>query len=310
MNKNDPKSLKAAARQAAAAASYDPQKLILIHSAVATAAGLVLALIGYLLQLQIDNTGGLSGVGNRAMLETARSVLDVLFQLALPFWQIGFVYAAIRIIRHRNAEPYNLGEGFRRFRAVLKTQMLVVLFTCGMVFACYYAAYFLYAMTPWSRNLMDAMMSGNEETLMAAMEEALLPIGILMLPPLLVVGTWFGYRMRLVDYVIMDDGDLSGLAAIRQGWKLTKGNIRHMLKLDLSYWWYYGLTILTAAVAYGDMILPALGVTLPLEEAAGFYLFMAASYVLQLLLLWWQGSRVQLSYAAFYQAALPREEEE
>lgn len=309
MDLGNRRGLKAAARNARTAAKYDPKKLMLIHAGVMAAAGLLVTLAGYLMQLGIENTGGLGGVGIRTMLETAQAVLNLLFKSVLPFWQIGFIYAAIRIIRGRRTEPDSLSEGFRWAWPVLKTQLWMALFAFGLMFACFYAAYFLYTMTPWSEGLMTALMSGSEEALLAAMEEALLPITILMLPPLLVVGTYFAYRMRLVDYVVMDEPGIGGLAAIRRGWKLMRGNFGKLLKLDLSYWWFYLLMVLTVVVSDGDMILPLMGISLPWSETASYYGFLALSYVLQMLLLWWQGSQVQLTYAAFYDAALPPETE-
>lgn len=309
MDLSDHRGLKAAARSAQAAAKYDPRKLMRIHAGVTAAAGLLVSLVGYLLQVGIDDTGGLGGVGIRSMLETAQEVLRLLFGLLLPIWQIGFVYAATQVIRGRRTEPDSLYEGFRHIWPVLKTQIWVALFTGGLVFACYYAAYTIYLMTPMARDLMMALMGNDVEVMMAAMEKALPLISILMLPPLLVFGTWFSYRMRLVDYVLMDEPGAGGLLAIRRSWKLTKGKFGNLLKLDLSYWWYYLLMMLTVLVAYADMILPLLGISLPWPENESFYGFMALSYVLQMLLLWWRGSQVQLTYAAFYQATLPKEPE-
>ena len=307
MDLNDRRGLKAAAREARAKAKYDPKKLMLIHAGITAAAGLLVTLVGYLLQLWIEDTGGLGGVGTRTMLETAQNVLNQLFSLVLPFWQIGFVYATVQIIRGRRTEPDSLQEGFRRAWPVLKTQLWMALFTCGLIFACFYAAYFLYAMTPLSEGLLTALMNGSEEELLAAMEEAMLPITIMMLPPLLVVGTYFVYRMRLVDYVVMDESGIGGIGAIRRGWKLTKGNFGKLFKLDLSYWWYYLLMGLTVLVAYGDLILTLLGISLPWSKTDSSYGCLALSYVLQFLLLWWKGAQVQLTYAAFYEAALPKE---
>ena len=309
MKLDDRRGLKAAARAAMAAADYSPRKLILIHTGITVLASLLLYLVTGYMQAQIEQTGGLGGAPIRVMLSTAVSVLQMLFNLVLPFWQIGFLYAAMQIVRGKSAGPDSLREGFRQAWSVLKTQLLLSLFACGLIFACYYAAYTIYLMTPLSKDLMTAMMGTDVDAMMAAMEEALLPIGLLMLPPLLVVGLWFSYRIRLVDYVLMDAPGVGAMAVIRRSWKLMKGNFGKLLKLDLSFWWFYALEILLMLVAYADMLLPLIGIELPWPELVQTYAPLVVYQLLILLLYWWRGSQIQLTYACFYEAALPEDPE-
>ena len=309
MKLDNRRGLKAAARAAMAAADYSPRKLILIHTGITVLASLLLYLVTGYMQAQIEQTGGLGGAPIRVMLSTAVSVLQMLFNLVLPFWQIGFLYAAMQIVRGKSAGPDSLKEGFRQAWSVLKTQLLLSLFACGLIFACYYAAYTIYLMTPLSKDLMTAMMGTDVDAMMAAMEEALLPIGLLMLPPLLVVGLWFSYRIRLVDYVLMDAPGVGAMAVIRRSWKLMKGNFGKLLKLDLSFWWLYALEILLMLVAYADMLLPLIGIELPWPELVQTYAPLVVYQLLILLLYWWRGSQVQLTYACFYEEALPEDPE-
>ena len=309
MKLDDRRGLKAAARAAMAAADYSPRKLILIHTGITVLASLLLYLVTGYMQAQIEQTGGLGGAPIRVMLSTAVSVLQMLFNLVLPFWQIGFLYAAMQIVRGKSAGPDSLKEGFRQAWSVLKTQLLLSLFACGLIFACYYAAYTIYLMTPLSKDLMTAMMGTDLDAMMAAMEEALLPIGLLMLPPLLVVGLWFSYRIRLVNYVLMDAPGVGAMAVIRRSWKLMKGNFGKLLKLDLSFWWFYALEILLMLVAYADMLLPLIGIELPWPELVQTYAPLVVYQLLILLLYWWRGSQIQLTYACFYEAALPEDPE-
>ena len=309
MKLDDRRGLKAAARAAMAAADYSPRKLILIHTGITVLASLLLYLVTGYMQAQIEQTGGLGGAPIRVMLSTAVSVLQMLFNLVLPFWQIGFLYAAMQIVRGKSAGPDSLKEGFRQAWSVLKTQLLLSLLACGLIFACYYAAYTIYLMTPLSKDLMTAMMGTDVDAMMAAMEEALLPIGLLMLPPLLVVGLWFSYRIRLVNYVLMDAPGVGAMAVIRRSWKLMKGNFGKLLKLDLSFWWFYALEILLMLVAYADMLLPLIGIELPWPELVQTYAPLVVYQLLILLLYWWRGNQIQLTYACFYEAALPEDPE-
>ena len=74
----------------------NPKRLALIHTAIALGASFLLTLINYLLSLGIADTGGLDGVGTRTLLSTAQAMLELAVMLALPFWQLGIFYAALR----------------------------------------------------------------------------------------------------------------------------------------------------------------------------------------------------------------------
>ena len=60
--------LEANAEREISAASVPPRKLVLYHSLITAGAVLLAALVQLLLQNQIDNTGGLSGMDSRAVL--------------------------------------------------------------------------------------------------------------------------------------------------------------------------------------------------------------------------------------------------
>ena len=87
----DTKALIRQARQAVAASSCNSKKLTAIHAGVAAAAGLIVALLSYLLDSGMGGTGGLSGIGTRALLETVQSVLSLAVNILNPFWGLGFV---------------------------------------------------------------------------------------------------------------------------------------------------------------------------------------------------------------------------
>ena len=88
MDIHDRRGLKAEAAERLASASYDPKKLILIHSGVQVALALLLALVQYLLDRKIGDTGGLGGMGTRSVLETIQAVLTIAQMTAAVFWQL------------------------------------------------------------------------------------------------------------------------------------------------------------------------------------------------------------------------------
>ena len=86
--------------------------------------------------------------------------------------------------------------------------------------------------------------------------------------------------------------------------------LRPVVKLDLSLWWYYLPVAAAMAVCYGDVLLPMLGVQLPLSETVasfGFYaLYLLASFAVHYFL----RNRAEVAYALAYDAVKPAESQE
>lgn len=309
MDINDRRGMKAEAKRSIAAASYDPRKLIVIHTGASMALSLVLVLIDYLLGEQIGSTGGLSGVGMRSILETAQSVLYVAQVVALLFWQIGYVFVALQISRGRPVGPGSLLEGFRNIFPVLRLKLLLGIRYMGMMFLCVYLASFLFSMTPLAEPFTAAYEAGTEEALMLAMEECMVPMLGVTLITMLVIMVPYLYRLRLADMALMDEPKAGASMAIRRSRDRMRGNRMNLLKLDISFWWFWLIEALAGAVAYGDVVLPMLGVELPWGSLGSYYVFAVLACLLQLALYWWRGNEVQVTYAKFYETLNPKEKE-
>lgn len=308
MDIKDRRGLKAAAEEALAAASYDPGKLILIHTGVSVALALVLSLVDYLLEQQIGGTGGLSGVGNRAILETVQTVLTVAQLVAVLFWQIGYVFVALRISRRQSVGPESLLEGFRRFGPVLRLQLSLGFQYMGVGILCIYAASAVFGMTPWAQPMMEAYEIGTEEALLQAVEECMVPLMGIVAVVLLVVMVPYAYRLRMAEIALMDRPEKGAMMAIRVSRLLMRRNRLNLFKVDLSFWWFYALETLVTMIAYGDILLPLFGVELPWTATVNSYVFLVLCYIGQLILYRWRGNTVQVTYAMCYQALLPKEE--
>lgn len=310
MDIRDRRGLKAAAEEALGAASHDPRKLILIHTAASVALSLVLALVDYLLEEQIGGTGGLSGVGNRAILETVQTVLMVAQLAAVLFWQIGYVFVALRISRRQSVGPESLLEGFRRFGPVLRLRLMETLLYGGRCLICIYAGSVIFSMTPWAAPMQAAYEIGTEEALLLAMDECIVPLMGIVAVLMLLLMVPYAYRLRMADYVLMDRPKTGAMEAIRKSRLLMYRNRMNLFKVDLSFWWFYALEMLVTMIAYGDILLPIFGVELPWSATVSYYVFLVLCYIGQLVLYWWRGNTVQVSYAMCYEALLPKEHEQ
>jgi uncharacterized membrane protein len=301
--------LKLEAKAALEATSSSPKKLICIHTGASAALALVLALLDYLLQQQISNTGGLSGVGLRTILETAQAVLSYAELAALLFWQIGYVYIALQIGRGQTVQINSLLEGFRQFGPVLRLRLLTMLLYSGVIFAGVYLGTTVFALTPWAEPLLVAYQTGTETAIMAAMESLMLPMMAVVIPVLLILLVPYYYRLRMADYLLMDHPEMGAMMAIRISRLMMRGNRLHLMKLDMSFWWFYVLELMTVLVGYGDLLLPMFGIRLPWSGTMSYFVFLALFYVSQLALYWWRGNEVRVTYALAYEALLPKETE-
>lgn len=312
-----PHTLKDAARSRLANASCDPQKLIFSHTGIILLASLVLTVVDYLLEKGIGTTGGLSGMGLRSMLETVQTVLRYGQTIALPFWQIGYIYAILRVSRGEHASFGSLSEGFRRFRPVLRLKLCVgcLYFAIGM--ATSYISSTIFMLTPYSTPMMEKLMplledesllqdaAALEAAMLEVMDSVLVPLLVIFLLVFLVLALPVSYRLRMADRCLLDAPEEGALHAMRQSTRLTKGNCLKLVKLDLSFWWFYGLDALVTAVAYGDLIL---GAVTEKSSDVTYFGFFGLYLLCQLGLYCWRRNQVETTYALAYEALrAPRE---
>ena len=288
-------------------------KLILIHTGAILALNFLVLLLSVLLERGIATTGGLRGIQLRSILSTAQAVLTFGLMIVLPFWQISWLYMMLKFARGDCAQPDDLLVGFRKFGPVLRLSILKGLIFAGLVFVGVYAGYFVILATPMADPLMEALMStADDEAMYLAFAEALaqleLPIMLIGGGISLLLCAPFFYRFRQAEYFLMDHPRLGARVALRASRQLMRGNGWRMVKLDLSYWWFWILSLLVMVVSYADMLLPKLGIRLPLPEDITFLAAFVLSVPLQLLL--YRNCKVQVdaTYAAAYLSLIPPEQ--
>ena len=315
MDIRNPKNVKQAAKASLNAASRDPRMLVLLHTAVALGAGLLVTVLNFILTRSIDSTGGLAGLQIRSMLSTAQSVLQLASSLLLPFWQIGLLWAALAFARQQTATPTTLLEGFRRFGPVLRLLLLrmVLLFAIGMV--CVYAGSAIFMMTPLARPITDLLIPMVSDASMLSDPTALLDDATMqalsqaILPAIPIVAVLFAalaipvlYRLRLSEFALLDTPKAGALAAFRDSLKLTRRNVFSLFRIDFSFWWFYLGNLLCLSVGYADLLLPLLGIPLPVSQDSAFFVCYIVSLFLQLALYWHSGAYVYTTQAVTYDA--------
>lgn len=317
------RTLKAQAGQRLSSASCDHKKLALIHTGVALGAGLLVSLLQMYLNQQIESTGGLSGLGTRSILETIQMVLQYAVNIALPFWEFGFVVIALRLARGEQTGIKDLQEGFRRFGPVVRLYCIELLIYIGLGIACAYLGSFLFTLTPLSAPLQEQFFAMAEEgqsfeQMLAAVQT--IPteeLESMILPLLIIIGVLFSvlaiflfYRFRMARFIIMDEPRAGGIMALLLSNRMTKHHRMKLLRLDLSFWWFYVLVAISGAAMYADVLLKAVGVTLPVSADMAWILSYALGCLIQLVVYWQYNSYVQATYATAYEALRQQPPEE
>jgi len=312
MNIRDRKDLRSRRNAALAAAQYHPGKLALIYTAVAVGVSLILTVVDLLLTERIGETGGLSGMDLRTLLTTVKSVLWILSMALMPFWDMGFVYGAMKMSRQQKTGPGDLFRGFRRFGPVLRLKLLQVMIYMLLGVLSTNIGSMVFLMTPFAAPLAEYVMALDPTALDAAaldpvalaeaMEGVLLPMYLIMGLVAAVIILPVAYRFRMARYLILDDPETGALTALGTSNRLMRHNRGALLRLDLSFWWYYGLQLLCTAVAYSDVLAEALGVTLPVSATAAMLVCFVLYCLARLVVAWFFASPVETTYAVAYEA--------
>lgn len=291
--------------------AYCPKKLALIHAGAAILCSLVLTVINLILANQMSGTGGLAGMGTRAVLESAQSVLSLALSLALPFWTYGFVAAALKMARGQDFSPKDLLRGFQRFGPLLRLMLLQGLLYTLVAFLAIQIGSIVATVTPLGAELMavaQEQLMGN----MAYLEQGILsdevavqilkaavPVYIVILALFALLCIPVSYRLRLAPYMVMD-GQNAALKAMLASNRAMKGNCFGFFRLDLGFWWYWGLQLACSLLAFWDLLLPAVGITLPIDGTVAMFLFFLLQSVASLAIAWAWQSRVETTYALAY----------
>lgn len=323
MNIRDRHAVHHAAGRSLAEAKGDPQKILLIYLGIITALSLAASAVSVFLSDMIADTGGLRNIGLRSMLSTGKSILPIIQSVILLGLQIGYGTMALKISRGEEVSTDTLFGGFRRFVPMVGATLMqgaIYMVTAIMTF---YASIFIFLMLPLSEGfyaqampLMESAadpasaMLAMDEAAMLAMADSLVPMMWIFAGLYLILFIPMHYQFRMVLYRIVDHPHPRAMRAVSESRFLMRRNRFALFRLDLDFWWYYGLQALIAAVCYGDVVLELAGITLPWSSTASFFIFLLLSLALQFVTCYFFMNRVAVTYAVAYGALLPKKEPE
>lgn len=290
------------------------RSMALFHTGVTVGFALTVTVLQYVLELCIGNTTGLSGMGTRSIMQTIQTVLQWANVILAPFWNLGFLYAAMLWARDQYARRKDLLTGFYRIGPSIGLMVNRYVIVLCVVLLCANVCSTVYLLTPAGQEMQELMLSlGTMEAYYSYMstlsQQELLALASTTTPVLILCGLTsmallipLMYRFRLAEYAILNQKGVRALPAMIISATLLRRRCWQLFKLDLRLWWYYGLKTLCMVLYYLDVLLPIVGITLPVQGDGVFFgayiLYLAALLAVETAF----RPRVETAYAGVYEA--------
>lgn len=295
------------------------KKVAAVYAGLTLGLSALVVVVSLVLDLLIDQSGGLGGMGRRTVLISLQNILPI---VAIPIslcLELGYQAAMLRTARGQYVSPQSLRLGFDRFWVLLRCVLLEAAMLLGVCIGGIYLGSLIFMMSPFSDRavaLIQPLMenatvlnpqvvldSGVYDQLMGAMAPAfglcLILVAVLAVP--------LAFRYRMAQYILIDKPGIPAMMALRESRKMMKGNGGKLLKLDISLWWYYGAGLLARILCYGDLILGVLGVNLPWSGTVSYYGFFAVYLAAQFCVYYFLRNRAETAYAIAYDSIRPKE---
>lgn len=291
----------------------DPKKVVLVYAGIVALSSLVVTVVQDLLDSQISQTGGIQNIGTRSMLTTADTVLTIAQLLLVMCLTLGYTGSMLRIARGQYASPNSLKAGGERIWVLLRTRLLQMLIMTAAAFALCFLVVNVCLLTPLSNRMIAVMGTVSAEALLAddlalmGLYSAMLPIMLIYLVALVPLLWYFSCTYRMVDYLLIDRPQLGAFGVLRESRRMMQGNMKMMLRVDLSFWWYYLLQALVSVLIYLNMVLALFAIGLPPEVLywGTVVLYLAADFALR----YFFSNKVAVTYALFYDSLCPKQEQ-
>ena len=299
-------------------------KILLIFNGILLALCLIITGGSYLLDDMMANSGGLGAIGKRTMIQTIQRVLPFINLIAMMILELGMWNAMLRIGRGQYTSPQSLKMGISRFFPWLRFQLLEVIGLIAIGSVLMFVAMAIFFMTPLAKPAMELMLPlatqypdsaalaeamMADEAMLMSVYDSLMPMYIILAVLMLIAWLPISYRLRVANLIILDDPTAGAFKALIRSFRQTKICWKWYVRLDLSFWWYYVLLVLTAGLNYLDKLLAAIGSPLPMGATAASLLSYGLYLVAQLALYYYLRPKVQVSTAILYDALLPPKKE-
>ncbi len=291
----------------------EPKAVILWYVGISTLLAVAVSVLNLWLSHQISNSGGLGNLGTRSILSTVQTVLPLVQSLVAGCLELGYLHAMLRICRGQYADQTDLKVGFSKFLPLIRLMALQCLFCFAAAYFTYQASFSIFLLTPWADpmlelaaslpqgSILDASVMITEEFANQAVS-SMIPMLVIWLILLCVVVIPFSYRILFASYALLEEPRGRAFAALMTSFKMTRRNCWKLFKLDLSYWWFYGLTALALVLGNANTLLGAFGIVLPTNEVLSYFLFYGLYLAVNFAITYFFLNRIQATYTMAYES--------
>ena len=233
--------------------------------------------------------------------------------------ELGYVAAMVRIARQQYASEQTLKLGFDRFWVLLRYSLIQGAIYALVAMGAFWISLQIFLITPLSNSIMEIITPSmtDPNVIMEMLQDpvfadqavsALIPMFLMFTAVYAFLFIPISYSLRMAKYVIIDKPGQGAMFAIRESRKMMKGSRMRLFKLDISLWWWYAISIGSMLLCYGDMLLPMVGISLPVSGDVSYFLFYALFLMVQFAACFFLRNQVEVVYAQVYNALKPREE--
>lgn len=302
------RSLRAEADELLEAQREPATKLVRLYAGVLCGVSAAVALLTYLSTSGVAGTGGLSGIGTRAVFETVLSVAGLAQIIFLPLWFAGYLAGVVGAVRKWPTGPRALRWGLYRWGVVLRTMLLQAVICVGMMLAGMLIGMMVFTLTPAAEGITELavymQINGIDDVEILINNPLYRDVAMSMLPFLAIGMALFVvpmyYRLRFAEYVLVAAPEQGAARAVRGSFRVTKKHCFALFRLDLRFWWYY---LAQALIVLVTMIVPLLtlaNVDLGGQEVLLTFITALVASACEYLLYTWRMNTVYAVYALAY----------
>lgn len=240
----DHKELKLRAKRILRNRGEQIRKITWIYCGVAAGITLLVDLLSFLL-FHSTTSGSIITFYYGKRFDTADFLLSFTSSMFIALWNAGYIHLSLGLLRGQAVSEQSLTEGFRLFWPIIRVTLLWDLILFGLSLA----VIFISMLFSLSALLFYAVLLAG--------------FGYIL---------YMSYRLGFAVYITLESPQIGTVQALSYSRRFTEENCWNLFRLDLSFWWYFALSVLVALVGSLPLLLELWEVNIGLSPLVSFFL--------------------------------------
>lgn len=300
MKFNVPQLRQQAAQRVSAQEPY-AKKVLLCYILAFGGLSLLINVLSLLITNATENMVTLTQVSARSGLMALNSIVGTVAGVVSYLLSAGHSGVALEIARGQQPEPRHLTWAFSYVWKILLCGLRIVLWMFLFVYG-----FVILASGVVTSQLLAIPGALTGELTMDALMPLVMNVVIGVTVAVLAVYLFLLVRRRLYFFYLYDHPNMPAGQLPRASIRLLKGSCWQFFRIDLSYWWFYLLMLVSSCVPLIPMFLPE---QLPISPNAVMLLSTLVSIALNCLIFYVGKNQIWVTYALAYDQLLKAQEE-